>query len=35
MKEILFATNNPSKVKRFEKGLLEKGIKIKTLNEKT
>ena len=33
MKEILFATNNPSKVKRFEKGLLEKGIKIKTLND--
>ncbi len=30
MKKILFATSNPSKVKRFEKGLKEKGIEIVT-----
>ena len=33
MKEILFATGNPSKVKRFEKGLLANGIKLKTLKD--
>lgn len=33
MKEILFATGNPSKVKRFEKGLLDNGIKLKTLKD--
>ena len=33
MKEILFATGNPSKAKRFSKGLEEKGIKVITLQD--
>lgn len=33
MKQILFATTNPSKVKRFSKGLEEKGIKIITIKD--
>ena len=33
MKQVLFATGNESKVKRFSKGLLEKEIEIKTLND--
>ena len=33
MKKVLFATSNPSKVKRFEKGLLEKGIEIISLKD--
>lgn len=33
MKEILFATGNETKAKRFSKGLLEKGIEVKSLLE--
>ena len=33
MKQILFATGNPSKVKRFSKGLEEKGIEVITLKD--
>ncbi len=33
MKQILFATGNQSKAKRFNRGLLEKGISIITLND--
>ncbi len=33
MKKVLFATGNPSKAKRFSKGLKEKGIEIITLND--
>ena len=33
MKEILFATKNPSKVKRFSEKLYENGIKIITIND--
>ena len=33
MKQILFATSNPTKAKRFSKGLLEKGIEVVTLND--
>lgn len=33
MKSILFATENDSKVKRFENGLLKKGIQILSLND--
>ncbi len=33
MKQILFATGNQSKAKRFRKGLFEKGIEIITLND--
>lgn len=33
MKQILFATGNPSKAKRFSKGLYEKGIEVITLND--
>lgn len=33
MKKVLFATGNESKVKRFQKGLLAKDIKIVTLND--
>lgn len=33
MKKVLFATGNESKAKRFQKGLLEKGIEIITLND--
>ena len=33
MKQILFATGNPSKAKRFSKGLKEKGIEIITLQD--
>lgn len=33
MKKVLFATGNPSKAKRFSKGLLDKGIEIITLND--
>ena len=33
MKKILFATGNPSKVKRFEKGLLENDIEIISLKD--
>ena len=33
MKEILFATGNPSKAKRFSRGLEEKGIKVITLQD--
>ena len=33
MKQILFATGNPSKAKRFSKGLLEKGIEVVTLKD--
>ena len=31
MKKVLFATGNPTKAKRFSKGLLEKGIEVITL----
>ena len=33
MKKILFATGNPTKAKRFSKGLLEKGIEVITLKD--
>lgn len=33
MKQVLFATGNIAKVKRFQEGLLEKGIEIITLND--
>lgn len=33
MKQVLFATGNLAKVKRFQEGLLEKGIEIITLND--
>ena len=33
MKQILFATGNPTKAKRFLKGLLEKGIEVVTLKD--
>lgn len=33
MKQILFATGNPSKAKRFSKGLEEKGIEVITLKD--
>ena len=33
MKQILFATGNPTKAKRFTEGLLKKGIKIITLKD--
>ena len=33
MKKILFATGNPTKAKRFSKGLKEKGIEVLTLND--
>lgn len=33
MKQVLFATKNESKAKRFKKGLLENGIEIITINE--
>ncbi len=33
MKQILFATGNPSKAKRFSKGLYEKGIEVITPND--
>ena len=33
MKQILFATGNPSKVKRFSKGLQEKNIQVVTLKD--
>lgn len=33
MKKILFATTNPSKAKRFSKGLLEKGIEVLSLKD--
>ena len=33
MKKILFATSNPSKVKRFSEALLEKGIEVITLKD--
>ena len=33
MKQILFATGNPSKAKRFSKGLKEKGIEVITLKD--
>lgn len=33
MRKVLFATGNPSKVKRFSKGLLENGIEVITLND--
>lgn len=33
MKKVLFATGNESKKKRFQKGLLENGIEILTLND--
>ena len=33
MKKILFATNNPTKAKRFSKGLEEKGVEVITLND--
>lgn len=33
MKKVLFATGNPSKAKRFSKGLLENGIEVITLND--
>ena len=33
MKKILFATENPSKAKRFSKGLKEKGIQVITLKD--
>ena len=33
MKKILFATGNPSKAKRFSKGLLERGIEVITLKD--
>lgn len=33
MKQILFATGNPTKAKRFSEGLLRKGIKVLTLKD--
>lgn len=33
MKKVLFATGNPSKTKRFSKGLLDKGIEVITLKD--
>lgn len=33
MKQILFATSNETKTKRFSKGLLEKGIEVLTLKD--
>lgn len=33
MKQVLFATGNPSKAKRFSKGLQEKGIEVITLKD--
>lgn len=33
MRKVLFATGNPSKAKRFSKGLLENGIEVITLND--
>lgn len=33
MKRIVFATNNPSKAKRFSKGLLERGIEVVSLKD--
>lgn len=33
MKKVLFATGNPSKAKRFRKGLLEHGIEVVTLKD--
>ena len=33
MKKVLFATGNPSKAKRFSKGLLEKGIEVISLKD--
>ena len=33
MIKVLFATGNPSKAKRFSKGLKEKGIEVITLND--
>ena len=33
MKKVLFATGNPSKAKRFSKGLLDKGIEVITLKD--
>lgn len=33
MKQVLFATGNPTKAKRFLNGLLEKGIELKTLKD--
>ena len=33
MKQVLFATENESKAKRFKKGLLENGIEVITINE--
>lgn len=33
MKKILFATGNPSKAKRFSKGLSEKEIEVITLKD--
>ena len=33
MKQVLFATGNPTKAKRFSKGLKEKGIEVVTLND--
>ena len=33
MKQILFATSNPSKAKRFSEGLLNKGIEVINLND--
>ncbi len=33
MKKVLFATGNPTKAKRFSKGLLEKGIEVITLKD--
>ena len=33
MKQILFATGNPAKARRFSKGLMEKGIEVITLKD--
>ena len=33
MKKIVFATSNPTKAKRFSKGLLENGIEIMSLKD--
>lgn len=33
MKQILFATGNQSKAKRFSKGLLDKGIEVLSLKD--
>ena len=33
MKKVLFATENESKAKRFEKGLKKKNIEILTIND--